>query len=108
MGEVLGSGVFNSDGMSTISKLYFTNNRCRGDVEVCRTVAFVFTAKPITFRFHRSITRPYFTRDRISHFELFDRKAEQVITKLKDRIAQGYAVDMQVRLNSNSTPLPSF
>lgn len=28
----------------------------------------------LTFlRFHRMMTRPYFSRDRISHFELFDR-----------------------------------
>ncbi len=29
----------------------------------------------IHVRFHRTMTRPYFTRDRISHFEMFDRHA---------------------------------
>lgn len=37
-----------------------------------------------------------FTRERISHFELFDRKAQQVISKLKERLREGYAVDFQV------------
>jgi len=39
-----------------------------------------------------------FTRERISHFELFDRRASQVINKLRERLRDGYAVDFQVRL----------
>jgi hypothetical protein len=48
-------------------------------------------------RFHRSISRPAFSRDRISDLELFDRHAAMVISKLKQRLRQGYAVDFQVR-----------
>jgi cytochrome P450 len=47
------------------------------------------------FRFHRSITRPFFTRDRISHFELFDRHADSVISKLKERLNSGITVNIQ-------------
>jgi hypothetical protein len=46
-------------------------------------------------RFHRSITRPFFSKERISDFEIFDRHADQVIAKLKDRLKGGIAVDIQ-------------
>ncbi|KAJ7061664.1 cytochrome P450 monooxygenase pc-1 [Mycena amicta] len=45
--------------------------------------------------FHRQITRPFFTRDRISHFDIFDSHAEDVIALLKLRTRAGYAVDFQ-------------
>ncbi|KXN91429.1 Cytochrome P450 52E1 [Leucoagaricus sp. SymC.cos] len=61
--DVLGVGVFNSD----------------GDM----------------WKFHRSITRPAFTRDRISDFEPFDRHAEVVIHQLKTRLCEGQSVDFQ-------------
>lgn len=47
------------------------------------------------FRFHRSITRPFFSRDRISDFEIFDRHADLVISKLKERFRRGIAVNIQ-------------
>jgi len=47
------------------------------------------------FRFHRSITRPFFSRDRISDFEIFDRHADLVISKLKERFGQGISVNVQ-------------
>ena len=50
-------------------------------------------------RFHRSISRPAFARDRISDYELFDRHARVVISQLKQRLCQGHAVDFQVRLH---------
>jgi len=46
-------------------------------------------------RFHRSITRPFFNKDRISDFDVFDRHADQVIAKLKDRFKEDIAVDVQ-------------
>ena len=41
------------------------------------------------------MTRPFFSRDRISDFELFDHHADQVIAKMKDRLRDGIAVDIQ-------------
>lgn len=41
------------------------------------------------------MTRPYFTRDRISHFEMFDRHAELAIRKMKERFAGGHTLDFQ-------------
>jgi hypothetical protein len=46
------------------------------------------------------MTRPFFSRDRISHFELFDRHAEEALDKMKFRLRAGYAVDFQVRASS--------
>ena len=48
------------------------------------------------WKFHRGITRPFFTRDRISHFNIFDRHAEYAITQIKSRLRAGYPVDFQV------------
>ncbi|KAJ7212195.1 cytochrome P450, partial [Mycena pura] len=49
----------------------------------------------LMWKFHRAMTRPFFSRDRISHFEIFDRHADQVISHLKTRMKTGYAVDFQ-------------
>ena len=46
-------------------------------------------------RFHRSITRPAFTQDRISDFELFHRHTEIVIHQLESRFREGQPVDFQ-------------
>ncbi|KAM6491100.1 cytochrome P450 monooxygenase pc-1 [Amanita muscaria] len=55
----------------------------------------VFNSDGEMWKFHRSITRPAFTRDRISDYELFDRHAMVVISQLKKRLLEGYAVDFQ-------------
>ncbi|EKM59240.1 uncharacterized protein PHACADRAFT_249546 [Phanerochaete carnosa HHB-10118-sp] len=55
----------------------------------------VFNSDGDMWKFHRSMTRPFFTRERISHFDLFDRHAEEAMHKMKARLAEGYAVDFQ-------------
>ena len=42
------------------------------------------------------MTRPFFTRDRISHFALFDRHAEEAIALVKQRLREGHPVDFAV------------
>ncbi|KAG2105762.1 cytochrome P450 [Suillus discolor] len=64
--SILGTGVFNSDG-----------NLRRA------------------FRLHRTMTRPFFTHDRISHFEIFDRHANRAIALAKDRFRMDLAIDFQ-------------
>ncbi len=44
------------------------------------------------------MTRPFFSRDRISHFDLFDEYAQTVVAKMKERFRMGVAVDFQVRV----------
>ncbi|OBZ78435.1 hypothetical protein A0H81_02009 [Grifola frondosa] len=45
----------------------------------------VFNSDGEMWKFHRSMTRPFFTRKRISHFEIFDRHADHAISKMKER-----------------------
>ncbi|EKM75106.1 hypothetical protein AGABI1DRAFT_132556 [Agaricus bisporus var. burnettii JB137-S8] len=45
--------------------------------------------------FHRSITRPFFTKDRISDFELFERHTDEALRKAKARLTEGYPIDFQ-------------
>ncbi|KAL1745384.1 cytochrome P450 [Schizophyllum fasciatum] len=53
----------------------------------------VFNSDGDMWKFHRSMTRPFFTRDRISHFALFDRHAEEAISHVKRRLREGHPVD---------------
>ncbi|KAJ6483937.1 cytochrome P450 [Mycena sanguinolenta] len=55
----------------------------------------VFAADGNLWKFHRQMTRPFFHRERISDFDLFDHHAASAISQLKARLRQGYAVDFQ-------------
>ncbi|KAJ7459777.1 cytochrome P450 [Mycena latifolia] len=55
----------------------------------------VFNSDGEMWKFHRSMTRPFFSRDRVSHFEIFDRHADLLIQLLKTRMRTGYAIDFQ-------------
>lgn len=41
------------------------------------------------------MTRPFFSRDRISDFDIFERHAEDAIHQMKLRLCEGYPVDFQ-------------
>ncbi|THV01187.1 cytochrome P450 monooxygenase pc-2 [Dendrothele bispora CBS 962.96] len=45
--------------------------------------------------FHRNMTRPFFSKVRISDYDVFERHAEETLSVLADRLAQGYPVDFQ-------------
>ncbi|KAF7293313.1 Cytochrome P450 monooxygenase [Mycena chlorophos] len=66
----------------------------------------VFNSDGEGWKFHRQMTRPFFNRDRISHFDIFDRHAQDVVAHIKQRNRAGYAVDFQVPY-SNSKWMPS-
>ncbi|GJE84227.1 cytochrome P450 [Phanerochaete sordida] len=53
----------------------------------------VFNSDGRLWKFHRSMTRPFFARERISDFETFSRHAEEAVGKMKERLREGYAVD---------------
>ncbi|KIK51348.1 hypothetical protein GYMLUDRAFT_50586 [Collybiopsis luxurians FD-317 M1] len=55
----------------------------------------VFNADGEMWKFHRRLTRPFFSREKITHFELFDRHADIVIESLKKRLRSGHSVDFQ-------------
>nr|AVZ23844.1 cytochrome P450 [Thanatephorus cucumeris] len=52
----------------------------------------VFNVDGEMWKFHRNMTRPYFSRERITHFELFARHSDAAIAKL---LSQPDAVDVQ-------------
>ncbi|THV01186.1 cytochrome P450 monooxygenase pc-2 [Dendrothele bispora CBS 962.96] len=55
----------------------------------------VFNSDGEMWKFHRNMTRPFFSKVRISDYDVFERHAEETISVLADRIAQGYPVDFQ-------------
>ena len=72
---------------------------CRGTLEVGLSDTGYKAAPDMSLRrFHRAMTRPFFTKDRISHFDLFDRHAGDAIRQMQTRFAEGYPVDFQVSL----------
>ncbi|KAJ7261062.1 cytochrome P450 [Mycena rebaudengoi] len=57
--------------------------------------AGVFAADGDMWKFHRTMTRPFFHRQRISDFDLFDQHAENAIGQFKARLRAGYPADFQ-------------
>ncbi|KIO11875.1 hypothetical protein M404DRAFT_126596 [Pisolithus tinctorius Marx 270] len=55
----------------------------------------VFNSDGETWKFHRSMTRPFFSKDRISHFDIFEKHAENALSQAKARLREGYPVDFQ-------------
>lgn len=47
------------------------------------------------------MTRPFFSKDRIGHFDIFEKHAEDAIGQLKARLREGYPIDFQVRRTMN-------
>ncbi|CDO72297.1 hypothetical protein BN946_scf184970.g149 [Trametes cinnabarina] len=103
LNTLLGQGVFNSDGMfrslpceapadppSFTGEMWkYAHNSLACDI--CQRIA----ESCYTVRFHRTMTRPFFSRDRITHFDIFDRHAEHALDKMADRLRQGIPVDWQ-------------
>jgi len=55
----------------------------------------VFASDGDMWKFHRQMTRPFFHRERISDFDLFDHHAANAIAQFKARLREGYAADFQ-------------
>ncbi|KAI5119720.1 hypothetical protein M0805_001433 [Coniferiporia weirii] len=55
----------------------------------------VFNSDGEMWKFHRTMTRPFFSKDRISHFEVFGRHADKAIGLMRARLGTGHAVDFQ-------------
>lgn len=55
----------------------------------------VFNSDGEMWKFHRAMTRPFFSKDRISHFDIFDRHASDALNQLKTRLREGYPVNIQ-------------
>ncbi|KAJ7839256.1 cytochrome P450 monooxygenase pc-2 [Mycena olivaceomarginata] len=55
----------------------------------------IFNTDDEMWKFHRSMTRPFFTRERILEFAIFEKYANDAIDQAATRLRQGYAVDFQ-------------
>ncbi|KLO20137.1 cytochrome P450 monooxygenase pc-1 [Schizopora paradoxa] len=55
----------------------------------------VFNSDGEMWKFHRSMTRPFFSKARISHFELFGRHSDIAIALMKERFKSGHSIDFQ-------------
>ncbi|KAF7338915.1 hypothetical protein MSAN_02214800 [Mycena sanguinolenta] len=55
----------------------------------------IFSSDGELWKFHRAMTRPFFKRDRLSDFELFDRHSNDAVSAIKERLREGYPVDFQ-------------
>ncbi|KAG2003619.1 cytochrome p450 [Coprinopsis cinerea AmutBmut pab1-1] len=55
----------------------------------------VFNSDGEMWKFHRGITRPFFSRDRISDFDIFDAHATDALERGKARLAEGHPIDFQ-------------
>lgn len=48
------------------------------------------------WKFHRNTARPFFSKDRISDFDNFEKHAQIALDAAQARLDEGYAVDLQV------------
>uniref|UniRef100_A0A0W0GF85 Cytochrome p450 n=1 Tax=Moniliophthora roreri TaxID=221103 RepID=A0A0W0GF85_MONRR len=55
----------------------------------------VFNSDGETWKFHRAMTRPFFNKDRVTDYDIFDRHAVRVISRMKSRLEENQAVDVQ-------------
>ncbi|KAK0438207.1 cytochrome P450 [Armillaria borealis] len=55
----------------------------------------VFNSDGEMWKFHRTTTRPFFNKARISDFDNFERHAVSTISQIKARLREGYPVDFQ-------------
>ncbi|KAK7060019.1 cytochrome P450 [Favolaschia claudopus] len=55
----------------------------------------VFNTDDEMWKFHRTMSRPFFNRERISDFDLFDRHSNDALTRLNQRLSEGHAIDIQ-------------
>ncbi|KAF5348211.1 hypothetical protein D9758_014646 [Tetrapyrgos nigripes] len=55
----------------------------------------VFNSDGEMWKFHRNMTRPFFSKERISDFDVFDRHADEVIKLMKGRIEEGHPIEFQ-------------
>ena len=65
-------------------------------MEVRRTLFHKSASHRAFCRMHRSIARPFFIKDRIKDFEIFDKYAMKAIGKMKQRFDEGYALNFEV------------
>jgi len=96
---LFGTGIFVSDGVSLPSQSRMNTDRARHQGDKWKLVQESQVCAPSLTnsirRHHRTMARPFFSKDRVSDFEILDRHADQVVTKMKERFSRGISVDVQ-------------
>ena len=93
---------------STCHYLLTDRDLYRWNVEVRIHFCYTWNFQPYskTSRFHRAMTRPFFTRERINDFDIYDKISASTLKLAKTRLAEGYPVEFQVHFFTHqSTPL---
>ncbi|THU78317.1 hypothetical protein K435DRAFT_888150 [Dendrothele bispora CBS 962.96] len=49
----------------------------------------VFNSDGEMWKFHRTVTRPFFSKECVSDYDIFDRHAEGIIKAMKKRVGDG-------------------
>ena len=62
----------------------------------------IFNTDGAPWKFHRSMSRPFFAKEKIRHFQIFDRHANDAVGQIRDRLREGVPMDIQVRRLSAS------
>lgn len=57
----------------------------------------IFNTDGAPWKFHRSMSRPFFVKEKIQHFQIFDRHANDAVGQIRDRLREGVPIDIQVR-----------
>ncbi|KAF9040810.1 cytochrome P450 [Panaeolus papilionaceus] len=55
----------------------------------------IFNSDGEMWKFHRAMTRPFFTKERISDFEIYTRNCDRALDLARSRLAEGYSFDFQ-------------
>ncbi|KAG8954722.1 hypothetical protein FRC04_011155 [Tulasnella sp. 424] len=55
----------------------------------------VFNSDGEMWKFHRNMTRPFFSRERIADFEIFKKHSDHAVELIKKRCSTGKAIDLQ-------------
>ncbi|KAF9530964.1 cytochrome P450 [Crepidotus variabilis] len=55
----------------------------------------IFNADGEMWKFHRAMTRPFFTKERISDFEIYGRNSDISLALAKERLKQGEPIEFQ-------------
>ena len=68
-----------------------------GEMWKCVHVSFTtLSTDSKSSRFHRAMSRPFFTRERINDFDIYDKNCAKTLKLTKTRLAEGYPVEFQV------------
>ncbi|KAJ7196989.1 cytochrome P450 monooxygenase pc-3 [Mycena pura] len=75
------------------------DNYWKGPIDYRRGISLlgtgVFNTDGDMWKFHRMMTRPFFSRDRISDFDIFDKHSNDAISIAAARLREGYPIDIQ-------------